>query len=64
VRIAVFHNLPSGGGKRALCNLVKHLVRVGHHVDVYVPSTAFADMRDTATAYRVYSDAAGGFVLG
>ena len=40
MKIAVFHNLPFGGAKRALYGLVKYLVRAGHQVDVFVPSTA------------------------
>lgn len=40
MRIAVFHNLPSGGAKRALYGLMKGLSTMGHQVDVFVPSTA------------------------
>ncbi|MBT9169714.1 MAG: GDP-mannose-dependent alpha-(1-6)-phosphatidylinositol monomannoside mannosyltransferase [Actinobacteria bacterium] len=40
MQIAVFHNLPSGGAKRALYGLVKHLAKAGCNVDVFVPSTA------------------------
>jgi glycosyltransferase involved in cell wall biosynthesis len=40
MKIAVFHNLPSGGGKRALCGFAKYLVSAGHRVDIFVPSTA------------------------
>lgn len=40
MRIAVWHNLPSGGGKRALYHHVKGLVERGHHVEVWYPSTA------------------------
>lgn len=39
MKIAVFHNLPSGGAKRALFNTVSFLSKK-HHVDVFVPSTA------------------------
>jgi glycosyltransferase involved in cell wall biosynthesis len=42
MKIAVFHNLPSGGGKRALFNNVNYLVK-DHEVDVFVPSTANED---------------------
>jgi glycosyltransferase involved in cell wall biosynthesis len=42
MKIAVFHNLPSGGGKRALYNNVNYLVKE-HEVDVFVPSTANED---------------------
>lgn len=33
MRIAVWHNLPSGGGKRALYEQVRGLVARGHHVE-------------------------------
>lgn len=57
MKIAVFHNLPSGGAKRALCNHVRHLTRLGHLVDVYVPSTAnedFQSLRNDAHSLRVF----------
>ncbi len=40
MRIAVWHNLPSGGGKRALYNHVQGLVARGHHVEAWCPPTA------------------------
>jgi len=40
MKIAVFHNLPSGGAKRALYGFVKYLTKAGHSIDVFVPSTA------------------------
>lgn len=40
LRIAVWHNLPSGGGKRALWNHIRGLVQRGHHVEAFCPSTA------------------------
>jgi glycosyltransferase involved in cell wall biosynthesis len=40
VRIAVWHNLPSGGGKRALYYHVRGLVERGHHVEIWCPQTA------------------------
>ncbi len=40
MRLAVFHNLPSGGAKRALYGLGKYLTRAGWDLDVYLPSTA------------------------
>lgn len=40
MRIAVFHNLSSGGAKRALYNFVRELGRAGHSLDLFVPSTA------------------------
>jgi glycosyltransferase involved in cell wall biosynthesis len=39
VRIAVWHNLPSGGGKRALYDHVRGLVERGHHVEAWAPPT-------------------------
>ena len=40
MRIAVWHNLPSGGGKRALYYHVKGLVERGHSIEVWSPPTA------------------------
>ena len=40
MRIAVWHNLPSGGGKRALWNHVSGLVQRGHHVEAWCPDSA------------------------
>jgi glycosyltransferase involved in cell wall biosynthesis len=40
MRIAVWHNLPSGGGKRALYYHVRGLVERGHVVESWCPSTA------------------------
>ena len=34
LKIAVFHNLPSGGGKRRLYELIKRLA-ADHEVDLY-----------------------------
>ena len=42
MKIAVFHNLSSGGAKRALYDIVNFLVK-DHEVDVFVPSTANED---------------------
>lgn len=49
MRIAIWHNLPSGGGKRALYDHIKGLVELGHHVEAWCPSTAdinFLPLRD------------------
>ena len=57
MKIAVFHNLPSGGAKRALRNHVRRLTKLGHLVDVYVPSTAdeeFLSLRNDAHSLRVF----------
>jgi glycosyltransferase involved in cell wall biosynthesis len=40
VKIAVWHNLPSGGGKRALYQHVRGLVERGHDVESWTLSTA------------------------
>ena len=47
MRIAVYHNLPAGGGKRALYELVKRLDK-RHEIDLYILSEAseqFLDLR-------------------
>jgi glycosyltransferase involved in cell wall biosynthesis len=43
LRIAVWHNLPSGGGKRALYDHVRFLVDAGHQVEAWCPPTADRD---------------------
>ena len=43
MRIAVWHNLPSGGGKRALHDQVRGLLERGHAVEVWSPATADRD---------------------
>jgi len=40
MKVAIFHNLPSGGAKRALYTFSKFLTKSGHTVEVFVPSTA------------------------
>lgn len=40
MKIAVWHNLPSGGGKRALYDHVRGLVARGHHLEAWCPPTA------------------------
>jgi glycosyltransferase involved in cell wall biosynthesis len=40
MRISVWHNLPSGGGKRALYDHVKGLVERGHSVECWCPAMA------------------------
>jgi glycosyltransferase involved in cell wall biosynthesis len=42
MKIAIFHNLPSGGAKRALYGNADFLAK-NHEVDVFVPSTANED---------------------
>lgn len=48
MRIALFHNLPSGGAKRTVYEQVKRLTQRGHQIDLFSLSTAnqdFADVR-------------------
>ncbi len=40
MKIAVWHNLPSGGGKRALYDHVKGLLARGHEIEAWCPPTA------------------------
>ncbi len=40
MKIALYHNLPSGGARRAMVEMVKGLVARGHIVDEYCPETA------------------------
>jgi glycosyltransferase involved in cell wall biosynthesis len=40
MRIAVFHNLPSGGAKRAMAEMIRQLTAAGDTIDVFAPSTA------------------------
>ncbi len=57
MRIAVFHNLPSGGAKRALYNSVKYLKDRGHQIDVHVPSTAnenYLPLKGIVDRFQVY----------
>ena len=57
MKIAVFHNLPSGGAKRALSGFLKYLTGSGHTVDVFVPSTAdegFLSLAHTSRSLEVF----------
>jgi len=57
MKIAVFHNLPSGGAKRALHGFVDYLNKEGHIVDVLVPSTAneeFLPLKDVANSLKIF----------
>ena len=57
LKIAVFHNLPSGGAKRALYGYVEYLTKTGNQVDVFVPSTAneeFLPLRDLVGHVHVF----------
>ena len=56
MRIAIYHNLPSGGAKRTLCESARRLA-LRHQVDVYTLSSAdhgFADLRPHVANHRVY----------
>jgi glycosyltransferase involved in cell wall biosynthesis len=56
MKIAIFHNLPSGGAKRALFEWVRRLAGE-HKLDVYSLETAdhdFCDIRPYASKHEVY----------
>lgn len=56
MRIAVYHNLLSGGAKRALAELTRRLA-LRHEIDVYSLSCSshdFADLRPFVRQYRVF----------
>jgi glycosyltransferase involved in cell wall biosynthesis len=56
VKIAIYHNLRSGGAKRALFDYAKSLTENGHTVDVYAPASAdeqFLDLRPVVSGYHV-----------
>lgn len=56
MRITAYHDLPSGGAKRALHAQVRGLVARGHQVHVIVPATAdesYLPLRDVATLVTV-----------
>src|ERR1035438_9748548 len=52
MRIAVWHNLPSGGGKRALYDHVRGLVARGHTVEAWCPPTADSEYLPLKTLVR------------
>lgn len=56
MRIALFHNLPSGGGKRALYEWTRRLAQE-HTIDVYSLATAdheFCDLRPFVSQHHVF----------
>jgi len=56
MKIAIFHDLPSGGAKRTLYELVKRLAQ-NHCCDVYTLSTAdhsFCDLRPWVAQHNIY----------
>ena len=40
MKVAIWHNLPSGGAKRTLFNRVEGLLALGHTVEIWCPPTA------------------------
>lgn len=57
LKIAVFHNLPSGGAKRSLYTYIQYLTNHGHTVDVYIPETAneeYLPLEEVATRIIPY----------
>ena len=61
MKIAIYHNLPSGGAKRTLLEAVRHLSS-RHDFDVYSTSLAnqeYADVRPYVKANKVYPYAVG-----
>ncbi len=57
LKIAIFHNLPSGGAKRALYDHVNYLVSQGHEIDVFVPETAnetFLPLAEMVNEFKVF----------
>lgn len=56
MKIAVFHNLPSGGAKRALYELIKRLCR-DHQVDLFrfdITDESFLDLRDLVNTEHIF----------
>lgn len=56
MRIAVWHNLPSGGGKRALYDQISGLLERGHDVECWCPPTAdqsFLPLNELVTEHVV-----------
>lgn len=56
MRIAIYHNLPSGGGKRALFEMTRRLAE-RHEVDVYTLATAkhgFCDLRPYCRQHVIF----------
>lgn len=57
MRIAIYHNLPSGGAKRAVFEWV-HRLSTTHKIDVFSLSTAdhtFCDIRPYVEQYKIYN---------
>ncbi len=61
MKIAIYHNLPSGGAKRLLFEFTKRL-HAHHEVHIYTTSSAnhdFCDLRPYVTAHHIYPFAPG-----
>lgn len=61
LKIAVWHNLPSGGGKRALYHHVKGLVERGHSLECWTLSTAdqsYLSLKDLLVEHVIPYDSA------
>ena len=57
LRIALFHNCAGRGPKRAIYHFAKELVRRGHHIDLYVLSTAnedFLPLKDLGVTQKTF----------
>jgi glycosyltransferase involved in cell wall biosynthesis len=57
MKVAIFHNLPSGGGKRALYTYSKFLTKSDHTVEVFIPSTAdesYLPLKDLTEEVHVF----------
>ena len=52
MKIAIWHNLPSGGGKRALHDQVRGLLARGHHIEIWCPPTVDFDYLPLAELAR------------
>jgi glycosyltransferase involved in cell wall biosynthesis len=58
MKVAIFHNLPSGGAKRALYSFSKYLGKSGHAVEAFVPSTAdesFLPLQEVVRGVNVFN---------
>ncbi len=61
MKIAIYHNLPSGGAKRLLFEFTKRLAD-HHEIHVYTTSTAnheFGDLRPFAKQHHIYPYGSG-----
>jgi len=55
MKIAVWHNLPSGGGKRALYHHVRGLVERGHRVESWRLISRLFGKEDLVSSYYAWS---------